>query len=1163
MQFKDILLNLAPEQNAIDLVADYLGYDVGENPINPKSDWKILLTHKEVEQNAVIALKIQSDLDNTTDTRGIRSLYKQVVELDEEFENDYSVQVAGFVGNQRIVFFKFINGNRDIRLDLNQSTVGKELYLNNLHYLKESSLEVEEDDFGFGTQVKINDDAFKKELTTHFLSMIAFYRKKLSELIVGSSLKKELEPVLSEDAKLLLKNDDLALLVQNDTFTSGLSTVVDTIILRQLMRRFLEAYYGAESFNVDDIALGVGSGTFDDAIKSVAEVAKRVATEKDINKFNKQVSSIQEISLFDDLFTEEELSKTSQLKMNDEEKVGELVEKAKQQFELVFAGDLFAGTIAEVTNRMEQRMADEFSEVYAKLWIDTDSANYSFRYQDMPPEAIEKQYEESMSKNVMIKIDTDTEKPVVYYGDDKQEQKNKGAYYTDERFVSYMVRRTVDVEFNRRYEKVKGALKNDNLAEIKSTLDNLLDLKIADFTSGGGSFLRGAFLRLADKYDSLMLLWDRIPDELKSEYSMLTNDENGEYLWEKYILENMIYGVDIDYKAIIVTSLTLTLSSLEHRPADTKLPQLIGRTLIHQNSLISTVPFYKRKEIYGAHQQEIAELLKLKKTDFERFKNSREELQRKLADSSKIIKDKYSVLRAEALEINIPEVYFNEDGTLKENGGMDIVVGNPPWEIWKPNSDEFFAQYANEIRKNRTAKEKKEMQQSLMNKFPYIKKLWDEEKNLIQVGSEYYLSEDNYRYQRWKIKNSSGKKKKTAGDLNLYKVSLERFLQLSKADVDMSILVPDNLVTDEGSTGLRHLIFNNYRVNEFLSFENRKRIFQQVDSRYKFAVLALDGEERGTESFNAFFYHHDLEDLEKDDLKIKYSIEKIKNVSPEKLSLFEARTNFDYELFFKLKEKYQSMGDRKDFELKNDFHKTNDANKFENYFSKEKQAVLYEGKFMNQFMLMKVGEFITNGTKVITQGVDKEIVEKKLGKEYLKYRIALRALASATNERTLIATLLPPNSVATNSLLVQRNADLTSLEEKLFYVGILNSYVLDKYIRMLITTNLNKTYLDQLPFPSIKEFKDYENIVQIVRTLLQRNDGYYDDFDDLLPSDDLGYSNLENNELLAELNARVMIDFDLTRNEIIKLMKSFESAKHQEKVKEMTQLILNKFDEFS
>ncbi len=34
--------------------------------------------------------------------------------------------------------------------------------------------------------------------------------------------------------------------------------------------------------------------------------------------------------------------------------------------------------------------------VAAKLWLDTSAKEYSFRYEDLPPYAIEKQYENSM-----------------------------------------------------------------------------------------------------------------------------------------------------------------------------------------------------------------------------------------------------------------------------------------------------------------------------------------------------------------------------------------------------------------------------------------------------------------------------------------------------------------------------------------------------------------------------------------------------------------------------------------------------------------------------------------------------------------------------------------------------------------------------------------------
>ena len=292
--------------------------------------------------------------------------------------------------------------------------------------------------------------------------MVEFYRKKLSELITGSKLKNQLLDLLSDKAKFYAKNDDLNNLVQSDSYLSVLSTVVDTIILRQLIRRFLEGYYGPNSFEVDDIALGVGSGTLDEAIKETVNVAVNLGEEKDFKKMNRRENTIQQLDLFSDAFSQDELDHTSQVEpvtKSKKEQLEEITKKATKQFELAYDGDLFAGSIAQATNNVESQLTKQFPEFMAKLWVDTASGNFSFRYQDMPPESLEKQYEDSMSKNVQIKIDSKTKKPVVFYGDDKSEQKSKGAYYTDQRFVDYMINKTVEVEFDKRYKAIQEAIK--------------------------------------------------------------------------------------------------------------------------------------------------------------------------------------------------------------------------------------------------------------------------------------------------------------------------------------------------------------------------------------------------------------------------------------------------------------------------------------------------------------------------------------------------------------------------------------------------------------------------------------------------------------------------------------------------------------------------------
>ena len=59
------------------------------------------------------------------------------------------------------------------------------------------------------------------------------------------------------------------------------------------------------------------------------------------------------------------------------------------------------------------------------------------------------------------------------------------------------------------------------------------------------------------------------------------------------------------------------------------------------------------------------------------------------------------------------------------------------------------------------------------------------------------------------------------------------------------------------------------------------------------------------------------------------------------------------------------------------------------------------------------------------------------------------------------------------------------------------------------------------------------------------------------------YQDYGHNDLIAELNARVMIDFNLTRQEIVTLMHTFESPKYVKEVQDETQRILDCYDRLS
>lgn len=697
-----------------------------------------------------------------------------------------------------------------------------------------------------------------------------------------------------------------------------------------------------------------------------------------------------------------------------------------------------------------------------------------------------------------------------------------------------------------RYNQLKVTVQRNNAESLVETaINHLLAIKVVDMACGGGSFLRGAFLKLAGKHELLTGL--NLNSELITSYPMFESGEQGECLWEEYLLDHVIYGVDIDYKAVTIASLTLTLSSLQHRDANKPLPNLVGRTLIHQNSLMNTVPFKERDKVFTPLKREIAALRRAKLNNDASYEAKRVKLQEQVAHfAESTLGDQAPLLSAECLEINLPEVFFKADGTLDPRGGFTCVVGNPPWETWKTNSDEFYSQYDSEYLSLKNAK--KQRQRQLQEKFPAIENRWAEYSARMAAGSNFLRDDNNFQYQSWTVDG-----RKTSSDLNLYKAAVERFYQCMQEDGRMGILTPDNLATDLGSTGLRHLLFEQGRVEEYLSFENRLGIFEGVDRRYKFAVLIMQRSKSTASTFKAFFYKHSLDALNDDGEKLDYAMADV-HKNQELLSLVEPRTQAQFDVYHKMTTRFPLFGETKPFKLGNDFHRTNDLE----YFTTDSTASiypLYEGKTFDQFtILYKPTEYAT------TKGV-----MKKVDPDQKQWRIAFRAVASATNRRSLIATLLPPNSVAANSAIIQKDAGSINTENKLFYIGIMNSYVIDYYLRLLVTTNINQFFVKQLPFPEPGMLRDHIEISTIVANILTYSDTCSENFEEIASRQyEYSKSNRRDKEyLIAELNARIAIDFSLTRDDLITLLQTFETPKHKKEAQEASQRIVDCFDKLT
>ena len=115
------------------------------------------------------------------------------------------------------------------------------------------------------------------------------------------------------------------------------------------------------------------------------------------------------------------------------------------------------------------------------------------------------------------------------------------------------------------------------------------------------------------------------------------------------------------------------------------------------------------------------------------------------------------------------------------------------------------------------------------------------------------------------------------------------------------IVIPSGIYTDLGTKQLREMLFSETCVTGLFGFENRKMIFENVHRRFKFVVLTFQ-RGMGTQQFPAAFMRHEVEELQVFPQRgaVKISVELVRKLSPDSLSIPEFKSETDLEIARKL-----------------------------------------------------------------------------------------------------------------------------------------------------------------------------------------------------------------------------------------------------------------------
>ena len=658
-------------------------------------------------------------------------------------------------------------------------------------------------------------------------------------------------------------------------------------------------------------------------------------------------------------------------------------------------------------------------------------------------------------------------------------RKQTGSFYTPREIVQYMVdeslvahlKRTVDEKLEPQFRQLlqysdeQVDFTNEQRLNI---MQSLYDCKILDPACGSGAFPMGILQQMVhilgridpDNEQWKEMMMNQAISETSDAYRNASKEERSEmiadiersfdegvnrpdYARKLYLIENCIYGVDIQPIAIQISKLRFFISlvvdqNTNSSPADNfgvrPLPNLEAK-FVAANTLIGLNkkdPNLFDSDAIKAKEQELkiakhkifgAKTVKTKRKYRQIVNNLRLEIAEMLKECGAVGNDEAQQLASwDMFDQNASSPFFDSEWMFGVKDGFDIVIGNPPYVFTRD------VEFSGDFKK--------------------------------YIETEYFS------------KVNKGRKKSKAnqsGKINLFAVFVMKGVMLNSKGGALTYIIPNNILRTTTYDLVRKYIIDNTSID--LVVDLGSGVFENVTAST--VILQL---QNVINSMNKVKTITQVKDIE----------QKIFETSSIPQNQFLGNTSYSFNIFGddtvnlilkKIEGEHCKLGEKCTYISPGI---DGDKSKYvSNYIVSEKYKPLLYGKNIKRYAINFENSYILYDKKLLNRSRAEVIYQSP---KIITQRISggTKPIVAAIDRKQYYTF----NSV--NNIVLKDNIIGLNMVVALLNSNVLNWYYANNFSNnSKLTVNISKTYLEMLPIPNITS-KYKERLDKLVDEVMQK-----------------------------------------------------------------------------